>query len=136
MSRSPELDFWLYVVEQTLKVARKLPAVTDSHIRSKMGNFRAQMKLERDRMEQLLEPDQLTVNAVRKLPYKNEIRRNYEARYSRFRKYFNLYQGYQTVLYARLFLKGGDSMAAYVVGLLAPDEKQYRVDQMQQEFPD
>jgi hypothetical protein len=136
MMNTPEVNFWLAVVENTLKVARKLPGVTDSHLRSKMASYHALVRLEQRLIDNLLRPEQLNPNSVLKLPPTARVRQRYERHYARLRKLRNLHEFYQTILHARLYLKGDGNIAVYLVSLLAPDEVEYRRRQMEEEFPE
>lgn len=135
MINSAEYDFWKEMLERTMKCARKIPNVTDDYLRKKAYSIKAIMEMEKRELGNFILSNKLTPNAIRKLPKDNSIRNKFEKIVKRIRKLKTNYEYYSDVLYARLFLKGKNSMAAYFILITLPSELKYRMKQIEEEFP-
>jgi len=135
MIDSSEYDFWVNMIEDSLKVARKIPGVTDDYLRRKAVAYRAMMTLEEGRFNHLLKAYDMNPNMIKNLPEGSALRGMLERLARRVRRFRSLHETYSDVLNARTYLKGPDSIVAYIVGITVPEEVPSRLQQMEEEFP-
>lgn len=135
MIDTAEYDFWVGMIENTLKIARKIPNVTDDFLRKKAYAYRSLAQFEMNRARLLLAAHQLTPNALRSVATNHPVRAEYDVIMRRARRFEAAAILYADVLYARLYLKGANSIVAYIVRATVPEEVGSRLRQMEEEFP-